>query len=34
MLADFWTGLSYLGTAGYWYGFLIAVCHGAHLGML
>ncbi|MCY4582231.1 MAG: tripartite tricarboxylate transporter permease [Chloroflexi bacterium] len=25
MLADFWTGLSYLGTAGYWYGFLLAV---------
>ncbi|MDE2837874.1 MAG: tripartite tricarboxylate transporter permease [Chloroflexota bacterium] len=25
MLADFWAGLSYLGTAGYWYGFLVAV---------
>ena len=25
MLADFWTGLSYLGTAGYWTGFLVAV---------
>ncbi len=25
MFADFWTGLSYLGTPGYWYGFLGAV---------
>ena len=25
MFADFWTGLSYLGTTGYWYGFLGAV---------